>query len=174
MTKLPERFLIDANALITPYESYYPFDFAESFWTQISEHIKTGSIVLLDMVKAEIMAGNDDLSKWMGALEIGAYIDHREPAIIQRYAEVLEYVKANPCYRPSALHEWSKNTVADAWIIASAAEKSLTVITFEPSNSGLNSRFPSKEAKIPDVCSAFSVEAKNLYYMMRSLGIRMQ
>ena len=52
---MDELFLIDANSLITPFLSYYPFDFAPSFWSQISDHISNGSIVILDMVKAEIL-----------------------------------------------------------------------------------------------------------------------
>ena len=37
-----EIFLIDANSLITPHLTYYPFDFAESFWSQMEEHIQNG------------------------------------------------------------------------------------------------------------------------------------
>ena len=32
-------FLIDANSLITPHLTYYPFDFAPGFWEQIERPI---------------------------------------------------------------------------------------------------------------------------------------
>lgn len=44
-------FLIDTNALLTPHLMYYPFDLAPSFWEQLEEKLKDGSVVLLDMVK---------------------------------------------------------------------------------------------------------------------------
>ena len=48
-----ERFLIDANSLITPYKRFYPFDFAPGFWTQMEDHIQSGEIAILDLVKRD-------------------------------------------------------------------------------------------------------------------------
>jgi hypothetical protein len=171
MDDTPQLFLIDANSLITPHLSYYPFDFAGRFWTQLEHHINVGSIIILDMAKNEVERGDDELSEWMQRINIGHLIDHREPEIIRKYAEVLEHVQQNPCYKPSALAEWSKATVADPWLIATGAVFGYTIITFEAANPGLNPHYPSKEAKIPDVCSIFGVETKNLFYMIRQLGI---
>ena len=39
-----EIFLIDANSLITPYLTYYPFDFAESFWDKWRNIFKMGTL----------------------------------------------------------------------------------------------------------------------------------
>lgn len=66
-----EIFLIDSNSLMTPHLTYYPFDFAKSFWTQMEEQIAQGRIVILDTVKAEILKGNDSLQEWMEHIEIG-------------------------------------------------------------------------------------------------------
>ncbi|MDE6568072.1 MAG: DUF4411 family protein [Lachnospiraceae bacterium] len=115
------NFLIDANSFITPYLTYYPFDFAPSFWTQMEQAINDGTIVILDMVKSEILQGNDALREWMANLDIGAYIDHREPGILERYGAILRYIQENPCYKSSALAEWSRGSVADPWLIATAA-----------------------------------------------------
>ena len=35
-----EKFLIDANAFMTPHLQYYPFDLAPSFWDKLEQHIK--------------------------------------------------------------------------------------------------------------------------------------
>ena len=65
-------FLIDSNSLITPQLEYYPFDFAPGFWSQMGNHIKAGSIKILDMVKSEILRGKetDDLKIWMSRVLI--------------------------------------------------------------------------------------------------------
>ncbi len=72
-----EIFLIDSNSLITPHLTFYPFDFAPGFWNQLEQAITDGKIAILDMVKAEILHGNDALKDWMENLEIKKYIDHR-------------------------------------------------------------------------------------------------
>lgn len=167
-------YLIDANSLITPYLAYYPFDFAPGFWEQIERPIVDGRIAVLDLVKDEILQGKDGLKDWMTGLSIGTIIDHREPEILAQYALVLQHIQQNPCYKPAALQEWSNSKVADAWLIASASVYDLLLVTFETRNTGLNARFPSKEAKIPDVAKIFGVETTTLFQMMRDLGIQLR
>ena len=164
-----ELFLIDANSLITPYLTYYPFDLAKTFWNQMEWYIQNGDIAILDVVKSEVLKGKDSLKEWMESIEVGELIDHREPAIIVKYGEVLRYIQDNPAYKPAALTEWSREDVADPWLIAAAVVGNYTIVSFENENKGLNSRNPSKNAKIPDVAKAFNVEVQNLYYMMRIL-----
>ena len=164
-----ELFLIDANSLITPYLTFYPFDLAETFWYQMELHIQNGDIAILDLVKSEVLKGKDSLKEWMENVEVGHLIDHRDPAIIVKYREVLRHIQDNPAYKPAALMEWSREDVADPWLIASAVVGNYTIISFEIANKGLNTHNPSKNAKIPDVAKMFNVEVQNLYYMMRVL-----
>lgn len=35
-----ELFLIDANSLITPYLTFYPFDLVKTFWNQMEVHTR--------------------------------------------------------------------------------------------------------------------------------------
>lgn len=49
-------FLIDTNTLLTPYENYYAFDLAPSFWKQLEQPI-ISNIVVLDIVKDELFKG---------------------------------------------------------------------------------------------------------------------
>lgn len=162
-----EIFLIDSNAFMTPYSAYYPFDFAPNFWKQLEKHIHNGSIIIIDKVKAEVLNGNDPLSDWIKkfkAIDTKPYFQH--------YSDVLESVNQNPCYKPNALHEWSKETVADAWLIATAKEYDYTIITLEkPGNPDKNQ--PSKEAKIPDVAKEFDVKTEDLFYLMRKLKFKL-
>jgi hypothetical protein len=49
-----EVFIIDSNALITPYKFYYSFEIAPQFWDTIAKHITLKNIVILDKVFYEI------------------------------------------------------------------------------------------------------------------------
>lgn len=168
-----EIFLIDANSLITPYLTFYSFDLAPGFWTQMEFNIKAGKIAILDMVKDEISKNEDALKEWFDSLDIANYIDHREASILSKYRSVLRHIHENLCYKPSALAEWAKASVADPWLIATAAVYGYTIITFETFNKGLNVRNMSKKAKIPNVADAFYVKTQNLYYLMQALKIKL-
>ncbi len=162
-------FLIDANSLITPYESYYPFDLFPVFWEQMELYIKHGKIAILDVIKEELEKGDDDLSKWIESMEIPIYIDRRTKDVIEQYSEILSYIQSSEDYKESALMEWSKATVADPWLIAVAKTYGYEIITFEkyvPINPGQ----PAKMAKIPNVAEVFGVRTSNLFDMLRSLG----
>lgn len=93
MVKTSEKFLIDANTLMTASRFFYAYDLVPSFWETFEDEIKTGNIVLLDMVKAEIDKGQDELKKWVSDREHDFEIcNHVEPEIILKYAEVMQYI----------------------------------------------------------------------------------
>lgn len=167
------KFLIDSNVFITPHLQYYPFDLAPSFWQQLETFIKDGTIVVMDVVKAEVLQGTDSLHDWMDNLEIGDLLDRRRPEILAKYGEVLTHLQTNPCYHPGALHEWSRASVADPWLIAAAAALGYTIITLEKPNASLSPNAPSKKPKIPDVAREFNVPVRDLFYLMRELNIRL-
>ena len=169
-----EIFLLDANSFITPYKHYYAFDLIVPYWDEIVKYIKNGRIVVLDMVKNEIMLGKDELSNWLKNIENLNTITHREINTILKYKEVIQYVKNSKSYKESAFLEWSREEVADPWIISSAIINVYTIVTLEVLSSGLSDKNPNKKAKIPDVAKAFNVETINLFEMMRRLGIRIE
>lgn len=168
-----KKYIIDSNSLITPFEKYYPFDFAKSFWQQLKINIEYGNIVILDMVKSEITTKKDELSDWLNALTICDYIDHRNTDIIEVYSQVLESIKNNNCYKDTALNDWSSINSADPWLIATAKVNNYTIVSFETPNKGLNASNPSRRPKIPDIANDFEVEVIDLFTMMRALGFKM-
>ena len=135
--------------------------------------IKAGNIVLLDMVKAEIDKGQDELKEWVtdrtDDFEMGNHVD---PEIIPKYAEVMQYIQECGFYNEKGLNEWAKNEVADPWLIAAAAAKGYKLITFEQSAGSLNVKNKSGRVKIPDVAKHFDVEVHTLFHMMRQLKIK--
>lgn len=168
-----EKFIIDTNSFIEPYNKYYSFDLAANFWEQLKYHFEAGNIVLLDMVKDEISKGEDDLSEWLNGINILKEIDHRTSDIPFNYGRVLQAIQDNPIYKETALANWSQETVADAWLIATALTNNYTVITFEKGQLTPNSKNVFKNAKIPDVAEDFGVKVADLYYLMRKLGIKL-
>lgn len=74
-------------------------------------------------------------------------------------------------YNDKALREWSDVSVADPWLIATAAAKGYTIITFEQSAGIISEKNPSGKPKIPDIARAFDVKCADLYYFMRKMNI---
>lgn len=173
MVNTTEKFLIDSNSFMTPYRFYYAFDLIPSYWEVLSSHVESGRIILLDMVKAEIDQGKDELTDWIRENESNFIIcNHVTVEIINKYQEIMRYIETCGYYNNNALIGWSQATVADPWLIAAAAVNGFTIISNEVSAGTLSTKNQSKNAKIPDVAKAFDVKAKPLFYMMRELGIK--
>lgn len=173
MVDSTEKFLIDANTLMTASRLFYAYDLVPLFWEAFDKQIKEGRIVLLDMVKAEIDKGQDALKEWVSE-RIGDFeiCNHVDSDIISKYAEVMQYIQECGFYNDKGLKEWARNEVADPWLIAVASVKGYKIITFEQTVGLLNKKNKSGHVKIPDVAKKFNVEVYNLYHMMRQLGMR--
>ncbi|MCM1179265.1 MAG: DUF4411 family protein [Clostridium sp.] len=157
---------------MTPYRQYYAFDLVPTYWEEISRCANSGRLVLLDMVKAEIDKGKDDLADWINGQAEFVICKHISSEIISKYQEVLQYVQTCGLYKEQALHTWADGDVADPWLIAAAKVHQYTIITTEVPSGGLSVKNPNKNAKIPDVAKEFGVKTNNIYYMMRQLGIK--
>lgn len=172
MVTSSETFLIDANALITPYRQYYAFDIAPSFWEKLADAFKRKQIVLLDKVKDEVLKGDDDLTKWIKANEdIIDVCDYKTESVIANYQAVLQYIQTCGLYKESALATWAPANIADPWLIAAAKSNNYTIVTSEFPSRGLSTKTPNKSAKIPDVARALDVKTISLFEMMRRIGI---
>lgn len=166
-----ERFLIDANSFIASYKNFYPFDIAPGFWEQLRNAIMTESVTVLDIVRAEILKGDDELNIWISEMSELEVMDRREQGIMKKYREVINYLQSSSLYNEKALRAWSDESVADPWLIAVAAANECTIITFEQSAGKISENAPSGRPKIPDVAKAFNVKCENLYYFMRKMNI---
>ncbi|MCC8059735.1 MAG: DUF4411 family protein [Clostridiales bacterium] len=116
-----ERFLIDANTFIRPYRQYYAFDLVPSYWKEISDKSTSGRLILLDMVKAEIDKGDDELTEWLDEQSGFIICNHVSPEIISQYQNVMQYVQTCGLYKEQALASWAPEDVADPWLIAAVA-----------------------------------------------------
>lgn len=93
MVNSSEKYLIDANTLMTASRFFYAYDLVPSFWGNFEDKIATGNIVLLDMVKAEIDKGQDELKQWIAERkDVFEICNHVDPEIIAKYAEIMQYI----------------------------------------------------------------------------------
>lgn len=171
--ELSKKYLIDANSLIRPARAYYPFDFAPSFWQQLRPKISLDKIAVLDKVRDEILKGTDELSTWISALPNECILSTQDIQIIQTYRDVLSFIQQSDQYTESALRLWSRENVADPWLIAAAKVYGYTLLSFEQSAGTIPERSRSKNPKLPDVARHFQVPYTSLFDMMRQEHFRL-
>lgn len=169
---IKEKFLIDANSFITASRLFYAKDLVPSFWPTFENSLKQDNVALLDVVKEEILKGEDFLAEWIKSLDDILIIKRDDGKVVEKYQAVMEYIHTGGYYNDKALKIWSDFNVADPWLIAAAAAYGYTIVTFEQSAGVITLRNPSGKPKIPDVANHFKVKCGDLYYYMRVQGIQ--
>ena len=126
--------------------------------------INSGNVFSNIQVKGEIDKGGDELTDWMKVnVPAGFYIEN-ELDVMGKYGEVMNWAQSNAVYRPEAVSEFA--TVADAYLVATAAAKGYTLVTNETADPQCRRR-----VKIPDACDALSVRFCDLNTVLRELNI---
>ncbi|WP_455040518.1 DUF4411 family protein [Granulicatella adiacens] len=150
-------YLLDTNIYIAFYERYYPQRNFPSFWERLVQTFQQE--VVVPRVVMEETEKSDWLNTYMTETCGLNPIDHRK--YLNQWAEVLKNVRNNPAYRIEAVDSyngWSKETVADAWLLAIAKEEKYILVTEETKNVNLYKGGPVRSAKIPDVAEDIGVE----------------
>ena len=168
---MSEKYLIDANSLIRPARAYYPFDFAPSFWQQLRPKISLDKIAVLDKVRDELLKGTDELSAWISDLPNECILSTQDIQILQKYRDVLNFIQQSDQYTESSLRLWSRENIADPWLIAAAKVYGYTLLSFEQSAGRITTR--SNNPKLPDVARHFQVPYTSLFDMMRQEHFRL-
>ena len=141
-----------------------PADVWPTFWTRIAELIRDGKIYSSIKVKEEIDRGNDELTKWMRA-NVGVDFYYQiDEEVLRKYVEALNWARNNTTFRTVAVDEFAN--VADAYLVATAAAKNLTLVTYETSDPSC-----AKRVKIPDACIALGVNFCDLNTALRQLNV---
>ena len=164
------QYLLDTNTFIQAKNSYYAFDIAPSFWTQLLEKLKQGQVAVIDAVSDEIKQGNDELKEWFKdqvisqADQIKILQAKEDATVLAIYREIAQMVAMNQVYKESAKARFFRG--ADPWLIASAKSWEAVVVTCE-TLSGVGTT----KVKIPDICQQTGVSFVNLYTAMRAMQI---
>ena len=161
-----QQYLLDANVFIEAARRYYAFDLAPKFWESLEHHSKIGQIGSIDWVKKELLKGQDDLADWAkrGCFDSG-FASTDEAEVTKIYGEIITWVSNQEQFSAAEKAKFARG--ADGWLIAYAAANKLIVVTHEEPVS-----VNSAKVKIPNVCTAFQVECKNTFEMLRAIGVR--
>lgn len=156
-------YLIDSNIFIRS-KNEMPMDLWPTFWERMTELVNSGEIFISVKVKEEIERGNDELTKWMrDSVPQNCFVE-LDDDIMRKYEEVQKWVGEKQ-FTENAKKVFA--TVADAYLVATAAAKDMTLVTYEKSDP--NSK---KRVLIPDACDAIGASYCDLNSALRGMGIK--
>jgi hypothetical protein len=163
VVNLPEpTYLLDANVFIQAKRKYYRFAVCPGFWEALIWHCDDSSCCSLDKVKAELLAGNDDLAQWAKSVVPSAmFKSTNDSKVVQWYSQMVQWVQSQPQFKPEAKAEFAQ--VADGWLVAYAKALSMTVVTLETYDAAIRKRVP-----IPNVCTEFAVPWLDTFQMLEA------
>ena len=155
-------YLLDTNIFVESRKNL-PMDVWTTFWSKLSELAMNGQVVSSIKVKEEISEGYDELLDWLTSHVPDGFFLPVDGAALQAYSSLQNWA-AGGDYTDTAKDDFARK--ADAFIIATALSKGMTVVTFEKSAPQRRNR-----VKIPDACVAVGVECCDLNAMLRAIGI---
>lgn len=167
---MAEIYVLDTNALIQAKRQFYPFDVCPGYWKAVLWHRAKQTIVTVDRVRDEIERGGDDLWDWVkSSYGVERFASTDAPAVIQRYAEMVAWVHAQPQFKAAAKEEFAHEEEADGWVAAYAkATRGGVVVTLEAFSPDAQKRVP-----LPNVCRAFDLEWITPFEMLRRLRVKL-
>lgn len=153
-------YILDSNIFIQSRKQL-PMDVWVTFWSRFAELAQRGDFVSCGKVKDEIE--NDDVFDWIKENTPKEFFIPLDAESMVSYAELQQWASTQD-FTDSAKIEFA--TVADAFLIAVAKAKGLTLVTFEKSNPQRKNR-----VMIPDACSAIGARCCDLNTALRELGV---
>ena len=139
----------DSNILIRLNREIVPPDVWGSYWDVLQQIYCEGKWDLLQVVREELMKGNDFLKEWI-CQPCFHPIPVDDPDTIQAYSEIMTALNRSNRYQEPALHLYADS--ADSWIVAYAKAHSAVIVTLEKPAPDRKSK-----VKIPDVASTCSI-----------------
>ena len=96
-----DRYILDADILITAKNRYYAFDICPGFWASVLHHHRAGRIYSVDRVRNELLAGRktEDLVQWVtNDLPGTFFLDVDNEPVTTAYTEVMMWAQRSPQY----------------------------------------------------------------------------
>ena len=157
------KYLFDTNIFIAS-KNLLPSDVWPTFWQRIAELIRDRKIYSSIKVNEEIEKGKDELTIWMKNNSSDDFYIELDQDIMQKYIATQNWAANSKRFKETALQTFAD--VADAYIIATASAKDMTLVTYEKSNP-----MSTKRVMIPDACQALNVQCCDLNKALRELGV---
>lgn len=156
-------YLLDANIFIDAKNGAYGLDFCPAFWNWLLQSHSRGLLGSINAVKNELLARQDELTHW--AREVPAdFFQQPTSSVIEVLRQITNHVEA----KGFPLAEKTRFlTQADPFLIAHAKAGNHVVVTHEKAVPG-----NSLKIKIPNVCSAFGVNCRSIFDVIRESKAR--
>lgn len=159
-----QPFCLDANVLITAWNTTYPFDVLPTLWSEMAN--KRHSMILLKPIYEEIKPRDDELKKWLES-------NNFSPTDADSAAEKL-FEDLRSKYGVGESSEPSQSSagvgVNDLTLIAYAQIHEKIVVTLEAQQDQLPKK--KRRYKIPAVCEQEQVACIDFVEMLRRLKIK--
>ena len=157
------NYLLDTNILIRS-KNEMPMDIWPTFWARMKGMMDARQLFSSVKVREEIGRGADELSLWMKMNAPKGFYLQVDGEVLEQYCIAQEWARHNPTYSEGARLTFAE--VADAYLVATAAAKGMTLVTYETSDP-----LSKRRVKIPDVCNALSVRFCDLNMVLRDFGV---
>lgn len=158
------EYLFDTNIFVESKKNL-PMDVWTTFWAKMVELINSGTVHSIDKVKDEIDKGGDELTDWVHDNAPRGFFLRQDAAVITKLAETIKWAEDCPVnFSPAAISDYVK--VADSYLVATAAAKGMTLVTYEKSNP-----WSKKRIKIPDACNGIGARCCDLNTALRELDM---
>lgn len=144
-TPLPNKYVLDTNILIN-FAMWRPLSMCPEFWDRMSETLKEGKWILLDVVVDEIKY-DDDLIEWCKKQKNNALITILPDECRERAVEINN--------RHPMIDEVTAKSTVDTFIVSFAELNKLYIFTRE---SFKDSNKIDALHKIPDVCKLLHIK----------------
>lgn len=154
-------FVFDTSAFINGWNDHYSGPSFERVWSFVADGMEDARIIAPRAVHHEIQRVSDALAKWA-----------KERPFVDPDERVQSLVGELQDQHPEVFSTPGRND-ADPWVIALAQVEGLIVVTYEGRQfSGAPAR-PSKNPKMPEICSTLGVDCVNPSQALNELGFRL-
>ncbi len=157
-------YVLDSNVFIEAHRRYYAFPICPGFWDALVWHDAAGTWCSIDKIREELMEGKDALTDWVDqTVRRDAFCSTNQEEVTLWYGRIMQWAYGRQQYTDEAKSLFAEDP--DAWLIAYAKAKNLTLVTHEGSHSDSKAKI-----YIPDVCAAFGMQPIDSFAMLGQIS----
>lgn len=151
-------YLLDSDVFMQAKNLHYGFDFCPAFWDWIDVGAAAGTVLSIERVRDELVAGDDELSRWAEARDDTFFLKPDAPVIVS-LRDTANWANTAG-YTPAAVNVFL--SAADYYLVAHAHAHAHVVVTHEKPSTSVN------KIKIPDACIGMNVKTMSPFEMLRA------
>jgi hypothetical protein len=149
-------YCVDTSGWLDGWERHYPPDVFPTLWTKIEELIDAEEIISSEEVYVELQKKADELYDW---------VKNRKQMLVPLSEEIQRIAAELLREFPRLVDTLRGRSKADPFVIATAIERRVIVVTGEPLTGKMN------KPRIPDVCQARGIRCINFLQLIRELKL---